>query len=365
MDQKLLDKLNKRRDEGTLRSLSHFEGFVDFFSNDYLGFASESVSVVKKQSGGTGSRLISGTTQDILSAERKFAKFFSAEAGLMFNSGYDANLGFFNSVPQRGDTVIYDELIHASVRDGMRLSFASNQAFKHNDLIDLESKLEKTSGTVYVAVESLYSMDGDLASLQGIGELCERHKAYLVVDEAHAAGIFGENGKGLVCALGMEEKVFARLVTFGKAYGSHGGCILGSQELVDYLTNFARSFIYTTALPSYVYERNAEVVESKRINECRSQLQTILDYFRMNFQSDQLISEVNSPIQIVQIGNVERTKLIAARLQKVGIAVKPIYSPTVPEGKERLRLCFHAFNTTSQVDSLVKELSEMFVLEGQ
>jgi len=365
MDQKLLDKLTKRREGGTLRSLSHFEGFVDFFSNDYLGFASESISGIEKSSGGTGSRLISGTTQEVLLAERNLAEFFSTEAGLIFNSGYDANLGFFSSVPQRGDTVIYDELIHASVRDGMRLSFANNQSFKHNDLIDLESKLEKTVGTVYVAVESLYSMDGDLAPLQKIGELCEKYKAYLLVDEAHAAGIFGENGKGLVCALGMEEKVLARLVTFGKAYGSHGGCILGSKELIDFLTNFARSFIYTTALPAYVYARNAEVVKSQDLNERRGQLQHILNYFRSNFESDQLISEVNSPIQIVQIGDVEQTKIIATRLQNAGIAVKPIYSPTVPEGKERLRLCFHAFNTLSEVDALVSELSNLSNSESQ
>ena len=356
MDQKLINKIERRREEGTLRSLSHFEEYIDFFSNDYLGMAKESFKNDVGILGGTGSRLISGTTKSILLSEQLLADFFSAEAGLMFNSGYDANIGFFSCVPQRGDTVLYDEYIHASVRDGLRMGFAKGISFKHNDLQDLQEKLEKSVGVIYVAVESLYSMDGDLSPLRGIADLCKKYKAYLVVDEAHAAGVFGEDGRGLVGALNMEKDVFARLVTFGKAYGSHGGCVLGGKRLVEYLTNFARSFIYTTALPVAVYLRNAYVVKSSLIQERKEKLQQILEFFRTSYTSQLLISEVNSPIQILQVGDVDKTRGIAQRLHQLNIAVKPIYSPTVPIGKERLRLCFHSFNTKKDVDILLKGL---------
>lgn len=355
MDERLINKLNIRREEGTLRSLSHFDGFIDFFSNDYLGMAGEVFSV--SVWGSTGSRLISGNSNSVLEAERKLANFFSSEAALMFNSGYDANLGFFGSVPQRGDTVVYDELIHASVRDGIRLGFANGMSFKHNDADDLALKLGKLEGTVYVAVESLYSMNGDMAPLRKIADICEEYKVNLVVDEAHAAGVFGKDGRGIVDALGLREKVFARLVTFGKAYGSHGACILGSRQLMNFLINFSRSFIYTTALPAEVYVHNASIVSSLLMNERRSILQDNLNYFRSRFVNDRLISEVNSPIQIVRIGNVEQVKALTERLQFRNIAVKPIYAPTVQKGCEALRLCIHSFNTKTELDQLISELT--------
>ena len=175
MDQKLQDKLNKRIVEGTLRSLSSFEGFIDFYSNDYLGFSKIKIkSENASKYGSTGSRLISGTSNESLSAEEFLADFFNSESSLIFNSGYDANLGFFSSVPQRGDFVFYDEYIHASIRDGLRLSFATSNSFKHNNLVDLELKLSKVSGVKYVVVESLYSMDGDIAPLIDIVELCTK-----------------------------------------------------------------------------------------------------------------------------------------------------------------------------------------------
>ncbi|MDX2361081.1 MAG: pyridoxal phosphate-dependent aminotransferase family protein [Crocinitomicaceae bacterium] len=356
MDQKLKNKLSKRIEKGTLRSLSHFEGYTDFFSNDYLGLAKEKTEPSSDSFGGTGSRLISGTTKEILNSEAQIASFFNAEAGLMFNSGYDANLGIFSAIPQRGDTIIYDELIHASVRDGMRLSFAGNQSFKHNDLIDLEKKIKKASGTIYVAVESLYSMDGDLASLSEINQICKKYNAYLIVDEAHAAGIFGDQGKGLVNDLNLETDVFARLVTFGKAYGSHGGCVLGSKELIQFVSNFARSFIYTTALPEYVYQRNAQLISLDLLEERRKNLVNNLHLFRSQLIDDRLISNPNSPIQIFQIGDIDETQWLAEKLLENKIAVKPIYSPTVAVGTERLRLCLHSFNTEEQIGMITKIL---------
>ena len=361
MDQKLLDKLNKREKEGTLRSLSCFEGYIDFFSNDYLGLSKvdtieEGEKVSSLLFGATGSRLISGTSNVVLEAEKSLASFFQSERALHFNSGFDANIGFFSSVPQRGDTILYDEFIHASVRDGIRLSFAKSQSFSHNNVKDLERLLNKTDGTVYVAIEALYSMDGDLAPLRRISDLCEQYSVYLVVDEAHSAGVFGENGKGFVDTLNLEEKIFARLITFGKAYGGHGAIILGSNELVQFLLNFARSFIYTTALPDACVLRNSKIVELDDLAERKKKLQENLYYFRSTFNHKGLISESNSPIQILEYGEVNKTKLVAKKLQDERIAVKPIYSPTVPEGKERLRLCFHSDNTIEEIDELINVL---------
>ncbi|MBL1278634.1 MAG: pyridoxal phosphate-dependent aminotransferase family protein [Fluviicola sp.] len=355
MDQRLLDKIVQREKEGTLRSLSHFEGFTDFFSNDYLGLGKVEFKNNLSHAS-TGSRLISGTSKIALEAEKELAEFFKSESALLFNSGYDANLGFFSAVPQRGDTIIYDELIHASVRDGIRLSFANHFSFLHNDIEDLAKKISSAKGTIYVAIEALYSMDGDLAPLRAIQQICEENNAYLIVDEAHSVGIFGEDGRGFVSALNLENKTFARLATLGKAYGSHGAVILGPEQLTQFLSNFSRSFIYTTALPDATVARNVAMVKKEDINARRKQLQENLAYFRENFKHTGLISEVNSPIQILQIGSITETNRIAQLLLEKRIAVKPIFSPTVAKGKERLRICIHSFNSKGEIKELVRLL---------
>ena len=304
--------------------------------------------------GGTGSRLISGTQNSTLEVERELAAFFEVEAALMFNSGYDANIGFFSAIPQRGDTIVYDQFIHASVRDGIRLGFASSVSFKHNDVSDLEQKIKTSKGAVYVAVESLYSMDGDIAPLINIAEVTKRLGAFLIVDEAHSSGVFGENGKGLVNQLNLKESVFARLVTFGKAYGSHGGLILGSKELIEFTANFSRSFIYTTALPPSSYIRAGLIVGYPDINERRKKLEDNISFFRSFFKPEELFSDAKSPIQILQLGEMQKIKQSSEILLKNKIAVKPIFSPTVPVGQERLRICIHSFNSQNDIEQLCK-----------
>lgn len=357
MDQKLLNKLTKRKEEGTLRSLSHFEGFADFYSNDYFGLSRLETKVTSHAYGSTGSRLISGNSLHATECEDFLAEFFGAEAALVFNSGYDANVGFFSSVLQRGDTVFYDESIHASVRDGIRLSNAHSYSFHHNDLTDLEVKLKKTKGTVYVAVEGLYSMDGDIAPLSEMADLASLYGAYLVVDEAHSAGVFGNSGKGLTDELGIREKVFARVVTFGKAYGSHGAVILGERSLIDYLINFARSFIYTTALPPTEYERIRKLVGSEEIKVLQVQLQMKIARFVKVLHAFQSLSDHRSPIQMIRIGNIEKTHIAAAVLHDYKLAVKPIFSPTVKVGDEGIRICLHNFNTDTEIDELLHVLN--------
>ena len=342
-----------------MRSLRTGEGLIDFCSNDYLGFARDVQSgggCVSASLGSAGSRLISGNSDYIEELERFIAEYHDSESGLIFNSGYDANLGLFSAVPQRRDTVLYDELCHASIRDGLRLGYASAHSFTHNDLRALEKLLSKASGNIYVAVESVYSMDGDFADLVEIALLAEKYDAKLIVDEAHATGLFGEHGQGRVVELGLQDRVFARMHTFGKALGRHGAIVLGDENLRNYLINFARSFIYTTALPKSALEgvKNAYDKMSK-LNFKVLKLSRLGGLFKKEvevIESLRLI-ESFSPIQSLICGDNELAKSLSKALENEGIDVRPILSPTVKKGTERLRICLHEFNTEEQVLRLV------------
>lgn len=351
MQRKYQKLLQDRIEKGSERSLLSFdENFIDFWSNDYLGLGRNTAEVSLKS--GSGSRLISGNSEVIESVEGFLAQYFESEAALIFNSGYDANLGFFSSVPQKGDTILYDELIHASVRDGIRLSFANAYSFQHNSLSDLRKKLERVEGTVFVAIESIYSMDGDLAPLNEINDLCEQFDALLIVDEAHAGGVFGNEGKGLCNEVGFEP--FARLFTFGKGFGAHGAAIVSNEEIKRFLINFARSFIYTTALPEAFYQHIQSQVEAAKNNSLRVKLQQNIAFFRSKFSH--LKSDLHSPIQVIEIPDLEKCKELAKTLQENGFAVKAILPPTVPEEGQRLRICIHQFNSKSEIQKLIEFL---------
>ncbi|NVK64201.1 MAG: pyridoxal phosphate-dependent aminotransferase family protein [Flavobacteriales bacterium] len=360
MDQKLHKKLNQRREKGTLRSLSSFEGKIDFASNDYLGFSKNNLLAIKhREKGATGSRLISGNSTHIESIEQDLAQFFEAEAGLCFNSGYDANIGVMSSIPQRGDVVLFDEFVHASVRDGIRLSLAKSLSFKHNDPKDLRRLMEKHRGDViYIVIEGLYSMHGDLCPLLEMVNLAKEFNAYIILDEAHSAGVFGKKGRGFAHGVDLHESCFIRLVTFGKAYGAHGAVVLCSADLREYLINFARSFIYTTALPVSAYERMKMAALAPEIDEYRRSLQHRIAYFQAKksgkFQSE---SAVNSPIQFIRFKDISQLKKAENTLKQVGIFAKAIYAPTVPEGSEGLRISLHSFNSEEEIDALMDSLS--------
>lgn len=334
---------------GSLRSLLSFDNHIDFWSNDYLGLARIAKTV--EITGSTGSRLISGNSKVVEGVERQLALHFQSEAALIFNSGYDANVGLFSSLPQKGDTILYDEYVHASVRDGIRLSFATSFSFRHNDVADLEKKLKKAEGTVFVAVESLYSMDGDLAPLIEMSRLCEKFGALLIVDEAHSGGVFGKEGRGLCIESGISGSAFIRLFTFGKAYGAHGAVVCCSDLVRQFLVNFARSFIYTTALPEGLYVHLLNQVEESKPEVLRQQLQTNISHFTKSIQST--LSASNSPIQVIEFSDLNECKQKAHQLQDAGFAVKAILPPTVPAGSQRLRICLHAFNTKEEIDQLI------------
>lgn len=363
MTLKFQRNLQDRKEKGSLRSLLSFDNHVDFWSNDYLGLAQIAQPV--ELTGSTGSRLISGNSNVVEEVERQVATHFESEAALIFNSGYDANLGLFSSLPQKGDTIIYDEFVHASVRDGIRLSFANSFSFRHNDVPDLRKKLQKADrmspiasamaqGTIFVAVESLYSMDGDLAPLEEISQLCKEYDALLIVDEAHSGGVFGKGGRGLCRELGIADSVFIRLFTFGKAYGAHGAAVCCSDEVREFLINFARSFIYTTALPEAMVRHILYQIEQSKDERLRERLQVNIAHFSGEIQST--LSSVRSPIQIIEFPDLEMCKSKAQQLQEAGFAVKAILPPTVPSGSQRLRICIHAFNTKEEIDQLISLL---------
>ena len=354
MDKKLKQKLDIRLEEGTLRSLSSYKGMIDFISNDYLGLAN-ALTDSKESKGSTGSRLISGNDERTEKLEDSVAAHFGYDSGLFFNSGYDANLGVFSSIPQRDDIVLYDEHIHASVRDGIRLGLAKSFSFKHNDTEDLKRLVERFSGkAIYVAVEGLYSMHGDVAPLSEIVELCTGENVRIIIDEAHSAGVLGE-GLGLTTQLGLDKSIYLKLVTYGKAFGGHGACVLTDNETHRYLVNFARSFIYTTALPLTEYRRMSDVLRVEDLPNRREKLRDNISYFRSKVSELKLISDPSSPIQIIQL-ELGRLRRIEEGLLKKGIAGKVIQPPTVKAGEECIRCCLHSFNTKEEIDKLTSIL---------
>ena len=223
-------RLQKRKEQGWLRSLQSTVGLIDLTSHDYFGFAQQGHPIKENfYAGSNGSRLLSGNHFFYEELENKIAKILQAESCLIYNSGYTANLGLLSALGGDAATFLYDLEIHASMMDGMRLSDAKTRPFRHNDLESLERRLKNASLPVFVLVESIYSISGDIAPLEEITALCTKYGASLIVDEAHAMGICGNLGEGLVAELGLEAHVFARIHTFSKVLGAHGACILGSK----------------------------------------------------------------------------------------------------------------------------------------
>lgn len=384
LPKKLEDKLEKRRDNKSLRTLKGQKNLIDFSSNDYLGLSrSKTIFEASHQylkeknsikNGATGSRLISGNHSLYEEVERFLCEFHRSESALIFNSGYDANVGFFSAVPQRGDVILYDEFAHASIRDGITLSNSKSYKFKHNDIDDLKYHLERVTlnlskrskeifGEIYIVTESVFSMDGDSPDLEEMVNILNQYKALLIVDEAHAVGVFGEKGVGIIQELGLESQIFARIVTFGKALGCHGAAILGSKKLSEYLINFARSFMYTTGLPPHSLATIQEVYKFLNINsngvENILKLKQNIQFFNKELERlelQKIFTQSKSSIHCCIVSGNEKVKSIANNLQKKGFDVKPILSPTVPEGEERIRFCLHSYNSQEEITNVLETL---------
>lgn len=365
-ERNLSNVLREREEQDLLRKLSIAHKKIDFTSNDYLGFArslelykliEKKAARSKKRVGAGGSRLLSGNSEEVEALEKFLAKFHNVQSALLFNSGYDANTGVFSCIAKKDDTLLYDELVHASIHDGIRLSNADSFPFRHNDLTHLEERLKKSKGIIFVAVESVYSMDGDCAPLNEILDLCTKYLANIIVDEAHATGTFG---RGLVQNLKREKDVFARVHTFGKAMGCHGAVVLGSDILRSYLINYARSFIYTTALPLHSLisiECAYELLDKSESTQ--NKLHSTISYFRDKINGSQQWLDSKSSIQsLIVPGNSEVRKLCEI-LREKDMDVRPILSPTVPKGKERIRVCLHSYNTKEEIDLLFETLEKI------
>ena len=366
----ILSSLTDRETRGSIRSLKQESQLIDFCSNDYLGFArSPELKALFEQEaekypgyflGSTGSRLLAGNSQFTEDLEMEIADFHNSQASLLYNSGYDANVGIFSSLPQRGDTIICDQLIHASIIDGVRLSHATRYVFRHNDLNSLEEKLKLAKGRIYIAVETVYSMDGDEAPLAQICELAERFDAAVIADEAHAIGIFGRQGRGLADELGLTSRIFARIVTYGKALGVHGAAVLGSTRLRNYLINFSRSFIYTTAPPFLSHLAIKMSYSYLQSGNHQSDFKERIETFRSSLSLMAIRTQSRSGIHSVIIPGNANARNKAVSLQNSGFDVRPILSPTVPEGTERLRICLHNHNSIQEIKTLCSSINHLF-----
>lgn len=393
----LQERLDKIIAQNRLRTLKPSSNLIDFCSNDYLGISylrsleggvrkqelgiksdelkpktynSKNSPVSRHQSpliqGSTGSRLLTGNNDFTEKIEKFLSNFHKAEAGLIFNSGYDANLGVLSCIPNRGDVILYDFLAHASLRDGVRLSFAEGHSFLHNDIVDLEKKLtyfreKSTENRIFIVTESVFSMDGDICPLPQFIQLCKKYKAHLILDEAHSTGIIGENGEGLAVKCGVEKEILVRVHTFGKAMGTHGSVVVGSNVLRNYLINFCRTFIYTTALPPHsihqIYQNYLFLKENPHLI---SQLNKNIELFKNELIKNDNLMDSDTPIQGFVLGGNEKTKAAAQKIQEAGFDVRAILYPTVPKNTERLRINIHAFNTPKEIKELTKLITLLF-----
>lgn len=374
LDDRLEKALKERSNQGNLRSLTTNEGLIDFVSNDYLGLSRdhtlfELISlkleeiVQENKNGAGGSRLLSGNSKYYEETESLLASIFQGESALIFNSGYQANLGLLSSIPQKGDTILYDQLSHICLKEGAWLSKAESVMFAHNDLEDLERRLNLASGEKFIVIESVYSMDGDVAPLREMVELGKKYGANIILDEAHSTGVMGNKGSGMAVQLGLIDDIFARVYTFGKGMGIHGACVVGSAKLKEYIINFGRPFIYTTALPLHsVVSINQAFQYLERHEALQDKLQSKINYFKAACEKKLPKSlGVSYPgsdtaIQPIIIPGNERIRKVSEELNKQGFDVRPILSPTVKSGTERLRICLHTYNTEEEIDKLLQAL---------
>ncbi|PCD03571.1 8-amino-7-oxononanoate synthase [Sphingomonas spermidinifaciens] len=343
---------------GRRRALAPRAG-VDFASNDYLALAgSERLADAAREAigrgvpvGSGGSRLLRGNHDEIEALEAEAAAFFGHEAALWLSSGFAANVALLSTLPQRGDLIVNDTLIHASAHDGMRLSRAEAVAAAHNDAQAFDDAVVAWrrgggTGTPWIAVESLYSMDGDRAPLDDLATIAERHDAMLVVDEAHATGVFGKDGRGLAHALAPERTI--ALHTCGKAMGAEGALITGPAVMRDFIVNRGRGFIFSTA-PSPLIA--AVVRESLRTLVDQPERRAAL-WRRIAHARTALGLDTGSQILPLVLGEDQRTMGVAAELQAAGFDVRGIRPPTVPPGTARLRISITNHASLADIDAL-------------
>lgn len=361
MNKILEEKLQRTKVENNYRELKIANG-IDFSSNDYLGLANHPkiqqavVNALNKGMpiGASGSRLLTGNKKEHQELEEFAANYFNKQACLFFSSGFMANYALFTTLPQRKDFILYDELVHASVRDGIKASDAKSIKFKHNNLSSLKEKIEKAQSLnadyIWISIESVYSMDGDIADIQGILSLIKGHtNIYLIMDEAHATGIFGQNGRGYSYNLDYENLIV--LHTCGKALGVSGALVCASNEIIEYLINKSRPFIFTTAeSPIIAVAVKEALIVSNEENWRRDKLLDLIKY-----TSDKYLN-FSHKTQIIPIllNNSEKAVNTASFLQSQRFDVRAIRPPTVPTA--RLRISLNANREKNEIDNLFSHI---------
>jgi len=368
------NKLQQLEDRGRLRSPA-LPGGIDLTSNDYLGFASHpflheaAMAAIGSgmDIGAGGSRLLRGHCAAHQQLEEFAASYFGAESSLYFANGFAANYALFTTLPDRHDVILFDAYIHASAREGIQNSSAKHIRVAHNDLNAYEDALQKAretcTGQVWIAVESLYSMDGDYPDLGALHDLAARYDAMLVIDEAHAVGVFGPSGKGMAGEL-LSKKGYDNIITLytcGKALGVAGGLICARKDITDYMINAARPFIYSTApmpLQAHLTQKSLELLASEDGKKARQSLLDICAHARQKMP-DILTQDIATQIVPIILGEDARAVEVATALQESGYDIRAIRPPTVPEGTARLRLSLSANLTTGIIDDFLSILESL------
>ncbi len=364
--------LERLRDRGRYRSLLPRAGH-DFASNDYLGLADSDVLRHAAQDaiargvpvGAGGSRLLRGNASEHQLLEEEAAAFFGTEAALFMGGGFNANLAIFSTLPQQGDIVLYDALIHASTHDGMRLGRAEARSFAHSDVgaaADVIADWRAAGGTgqIWIAVEGVYSMDGDIAPVAELFAMAQEHDAVLVVDEAHATGVLGAQGRGVADAVAHHENVLC-LHTCGKGLGVSGALICGAQVLVDTLVNRARAFIYATApSPLNAALVRAALREVAENHDLRRRAHETVAHAHKEAARLCGLSGFHTQILPVIVGGDKPTMTLASALQEMGYDIRGIRPPTVPRGTARLRLSITLNTSTEIITTMFSDLSQLY-----
>lgn len=366
---RVAEELETLRGHSQYRTLETPTG-INLFSNDYLGLARDprlkaaAIKAVRETDavGATGSRLLSGNSPEWENLEKEFADFAGTEAALYFGSGYAANLGLLTSLLKPGDLVFSDELNHASLIDGMRLSGATKIIYPHRDLAALEMRLRETvssSSPRVIVTESVFSMEGDVAPLAALAALARHYRAEVVIDEAHATGVFGPRGRGIAADFGLEREALAIVHTCGKALASAGAFVCGSEALKDYLVNRARTFIFSTAVPPYLAGQIRAALElSRNADAERAYLRDLSGILRDGLKAHGIDCGMSSShIVPVIFGTNEMALHVAEKLLHEGFAVRAIRPPTVAPGTSRIRISLTTKITSEDVRRLVETIA--------
>jgi 8-amino-7-oxononanoate synthase len=362
-------ELESLREQSQLRSLEILSG-VNLCSNDYLGLAADprlkqavtEAVASARQVGATGSRLLSGNSREWEELESEFAEFARTESALYFGSGYAANVGLLSSILRPGDIAFSDALNHASLIDGIRLSGAEKIIYPHGDMQFLEDALREKSrstGAKVIVTESIFSMEGDVARIEDLVRLAKTYGAELIVDEAHALGVCGPEGRGIVAGLKQEHEILAIVYTCGKALASVGAFVCCDAKLKDFLINRARTFLFSTAMPPYIARQihpalaiaRKEDSRRKHLNQISNALRAELSAAGLNFRAS------STQIVPVILGSNEAALRVAAQVQGAGFAVRAIRPPTVPAGTARIRISLTSRITLADVHRLVGALN--------